>query len=134
MKAQILIFSMFLGIANASLADSAFINMKKVTQKSYSCSNGGTIKFSPTRSGNVWKLIYAKEGSLNQLGVVSFYNQTDYFRGDVTTWMTFPQSRDEDPQRGRTSFYMEVRPKADGLEMTMESARDSKLNFVCHNY
>lgn len=134
MKTICFIFSIFFGLATTAFADSEYINMQKVTQRTYSCSNGGRVNFSPTRYGNVWKVIFSKEGSLNQFGFVNFYNQTDYFKGDVTTWMTFPESRDELPQTGRTSFYMEVKHTTEGLEMTLESTRNSNNKFICRNY
>lgn len=134
MRIICLFFLIHLSLISSAFADSEHINMKMVTEKTYGCSNGGSIKFLPTRYGNVWKVVFSKEGSLNQSGVVRFYNQTEHFKGDVTTWITVPDSREESPQTGRTSFYMEIKPISGGLELTLESARNSSNKFVCRNF
>ncbi|NUN05820.1 MAG: hypothetical protein HUU57_08660 [Bdellovibrio sp.] len=119
-----------------AMADSQYINRKTIMEKSYKCSNGGTLTLLDTRYGNVKKVVFKKIGNLDEIGYVQFWSMLDSYTGSISAYKNFPDPKSgEDSYRSKTYADMEISFDGKGLQMTISPVRMSHgPGFTCQNY
>ncbi len=130
-------FSVFIFIslaANLLFADTLRLNRTTIMKKTYSCSNGGTIVLQNTRFGNVKKVVFSKPGQPSQYNYVKFWNMTDYYEGNMVSWIKIPNRPEpitDDLLEGRTTADMTIHDDGNKFIMTITPIRTSYTKFSC---